>query len=223
MTLIATDGGLLGAPVRGLTELLLAPGERAEVVVAFAGDTALRTLAYDRGPMMSGMTASTTDTILTVRVQGASVTPAVLPSTLRPVAPFPTETASKSFVLGPAMMTGGMGGMAMNAFTINGRSFDMNRIDATSRAGTVELWEVVNPTGMDHPFHVHGTQFQVVERLRGGTRTPAPYLAWKDTVNVAAGETVRFRVRQDSPGLRMYHCHILEHEDQGMMGVLAVT
>jgi bilirubin oxidase len=120
------------------------------------------------------------------------------------------------------MMMGGMGGVTTGAFTINGRSFDMNRIDATSQVGAVELWEVVNPTGMDHPFHVHGTQFQVVERLRGAVRTPAPYLAWKDTVNVVAGETVRFRIRQDAAGLRMFHCHILEHEDQGMMGVLSV-
>jgi bilirubin oxidase len=223
MTLIATDGGLLGAPVGGLTELLLAPGERAEVVVAFAAGTALRALPYDRGAMMSGMTATTSDTILTVSVQGSPVTPVSVPATLRPLAPLAAETTSKSFVFGPAMMMGGMAGMTMGAFTINGRSFDMNRIDATSRVGVVELWEVVNPTSMDHPFHVHGTQFQVVERVRGTSRTPAPYLAWKDTVNVAAGETVRFRVRQDSPGLRMYHCHILEHEDQGMMGVLAVS
>jgi bilirubin oxidase len=121
------------------------------------------------------------------------------------------------------MLMGGMTGMTMGAFKINGRSFDMNRIDATARTGVVELWEIVNPTGMDHPFHLHGTQFQVVERVRGGVSTPAPYLAWKDTVNVARGETVRFKVRQDTAGLRMYHCHILEHEDQGMMGVLAVS
>ena len=113
--------------------------------------------------------------------------------------------------------------MTMGAFTINGRSFDMNRIDATARVGAVELWEVVNPTQMDHPFHLHGTQFQVVERVRSGVATPAPYPAWKDTVNVARGETVRLKVKQDMPGLRMYHCHILEHEDQGMMGVLSVS
>jgi len=111
----------------------------------------------------------------------------------------------------------------MGAFTINGRSFDMNRIDATASVGAVELWEIVNPTGMDHPFHVHGTQFQVVERVRGGVSTPASFAAWKDTVNVARGEAVRIRVRQDLAGLRMYHCHILEHEDQGMMGVLSVS
>jgi bilirubin oxidase len=225
LTLIATDGGLLAAPIAGLNELLLAPGERAEVVISFAGDTTLRALPYDRGSMMTGANGltSTSDAILTVRIQGATAAHVGLPALLRPIAPLSTESAAKSFVLGPSMMMGGMAGMTMGAFTINGRSFDMNRIDATSRVGAVELWEVVNPTGMDHPFHVHGTQFQVVERVRGGSRTPAPYLAWKDTVNVAAGETVRFRIRQDSAGLRMYHCHILEHEDQGMMGVLAVT
>ena len=113
--------------------------------------------------------------------------------------------------------------MTIGAFTINGRSFDMSRVDLTARVGEVELWEIVNPTGMDHPFHLHGTQFQVVERVRAGTAQAEPLLAWKDTVNVARGESVRFRVRQDLPGLRMYHCHILEHEDQGMMGVLRVS
>src|SRR2546427_9618256 len=73
---------------------------------------------------------------------------------------------------------------------------------------------------MDHPFHLHGTQFQVTERERNGSKTKAPYLAWKDTVNVAKAETVRFKVRQDMKGQRMYHCHILEHEEQRMMGVV---
>jgi len=223
MTLIATDGGLLGAPLAGVREVLLAPGERVEVVVAFSSDTVLRALAYDRLPMMGVSGSPATDAILTVRVQGAAAASVVLPATLRALAPLPAETASKTFVLGPAMMMGGMMGLTTGAFTINGRSFDMNRIDASSRVGAVELWDIVNPMGMDHPFHVHGTQFQVVERVRGATRTPAPYLAWKDTVNVAAGETVRLRIRQDTAGVRMYHCHILEHEDQGMMGVLAVS
>ncbi len=53
-------------------------------------------------------------------------------------------------------------------------------------------------------------------------RTPAPYRAWKDTVNVRAGETVRIKIRQDYPGLRMLHCYILEHEVQGMMAMQQV-
>jgi bilirubin oxidase len=225
MTLIGTDGGLLTAPVAGLSEVLLAPGERAEVVVSFNADSVLRALPYDRGSMMMGMSGlrRASDAILAVRVHGPAVATIALPSTLRPVAPLPAPSRTQRFEFGPSMMMGGMTGMATGAFTINGRSFDMNRIDTTARVGDLELWEVVNPTQMDHPFHLHGTQFQVVERVRSGVSTPAPYPAWKDTVNVAHGETVRFKVRQDLPGLRMYHCHILEHEDQGMMGVLSVS
>jgi bilirubin oxidase len=195
------------------------------VVVAFTADSVLRALPYDRGSMMMGMggMVRAAEALLSVRVQGAAVAPVALPSSLRALAALPAATASQRFVLGPAGMMGGMSGMTMGAFTINGRSFDPNRIDATSRVGAVELWEVVNPTGMDHPFHLHGTQFQVVERVSGGRTIPAPWLTWKDTVNVARGETVRFKVRQSAPGLRMYHCHILEHEDQGMMGTLSVS
>jgi len=75
---------------------------------------------------------------------------------------------------------------------------------------------------MDHPFHVHGTQFQVVESEREGKVSKPAYRAWRDTVNVARGETIRIALRQDQPGLRMYHCHILEHEQLGMMGVVDV-
>jgi bilirubin oxidase len=225
MTLIGTDGGLLAAPIPGVTELLLAPGERVEVVAAFNADTVLRALPYDRGSMMMGVggMARASDALLSVRVQGALASQIELPSLLRPVAPLPAASATQRFVLGPDAMMGGMTGITMGAFTINGRSFDMNRIDATARVGAVELWEVVNPTGMDHPFHLHGTQFQVIERVRGGVSMPASYAAWKDTVNVARSEAVRFKVRQDMAGMRMYHCHILEHEDQGMMGVLSVS
>ena len=225
MTLVGTDGGLIEAPVAGLTELLLAPGERAEVVVAFNADTVLRNLPYDRGSMMMGRAGVTraSESILSVEVQGVSAVPIALPRQLRTVGQLPAATVTRRLVLGPDMIMGGMTGMTMGAFTINGRSFDMSRVDLTARVGEVELWEVVNPTGMDHPFHLHGTQFQVVERVRAGMTRAEPFLAWKDTVNVARGESVRFRVRQDLPGLRMYHCHILEHEDQGMMGVLRVS
>jgi bilirubin oxidase len=112
-------------------------------------------------------------------------------------------------------------GMTMQ-FQINGASFDMNRIDVVSKVGQVELWEIANSADMDHPFHVHGTQFQVVETERDGKVANPPFRAWKDTVNVARGETVRILLRQDLPGPRMYHCHILEHEQLGMMGIVDV-
>lgn len=113
------------------------------------------------------------------------------------------------------------GGMGMR-FLINGRSFAMGRIDEVSKVGQLESWSIVNGSDMDHPFHIHGTQFQVVDIAKAGAiRTPA-IRCWKDTVNVAVGETVRIRLRQDLPGPRMYHCHILEHEELGMMGTLDV-
>jgi hypothetical protein len=100
------------------------------------------------------------------------------------------------------------------AFLINGKTFDMSRVDVEMRVGQTELWEIQNPTDMDHPFHIHGTQFQVVEVERSGRISKPAYRAWKDTINVARGETVRIAVCQQLPGLRMYHCHILEHEDR---------
>ena len=110
----------------------------------------------------------------------------------------------------------------MGAFLINGKSFDMNRVDLATVVGRVELWDLVNTTYMDHPIHIHGTQFQVVARTVGGLAAPVSYPAWLDTVNVPAGETITIKTRQTLPGKRMFHCHILPHEDAGMMAVLDV-
>jgi len=231
MTLVGTDGGLLGAPVDGLAELLLAPAERAEVVLQLPQSTglqlALLMLPYDSGAMMDAVPVSAQSALLTLRTNGAPRQPIALPSTLQPIAALPLPTAFKRAELTERMgMLGGAGVMAGGAmgrqFLIDGKLFDMNRVDWTSIAGEVEQWEFVNRSGMDHPMHIHGTQFQVVETERSGVRTLAAYLGWKDTVVVPRGTAVRLRVRQELIGLRMIHCHILEHEAQGMMGVLRV-
>lgn len=143
-----------------------------------------------------------------------------LPAQLRPIRDLDVPTASKRLVLSESMSmtTGSMGAQ----FLINGELFDISRIDLMSQANEVEQWEIVNQSRMDHPIHIHGTQFQVVSRTRNGRTTPEPFLAWRDTVNVAAGETVVIGARQIHRGKRMFHCHILEHEEQGMMGVLEV-
>jgi FtsP/CotA-like multicopper oxidase with cupredoxin domain len=107
-------------------------------------------------------------------------------------------------------------------FMINGATFDPARVSLTSRRDEVELWSIENRTDMDHPFHLHGTQFQVIERERAGVKTPEPYRAWRDTVNVQRGETVQIATIQKMAGNRMFHCHILEHEDLGMMGTLKI-
>ena len=102
---------------------------------------------------------------------------------------------------------------------INGRTMDMARVDVRARLGATEIWKIENLVGMDHPFHLHGFQFQVLDR----NGVPEPFPSWKDTVNVPKHETVRIIVRfDDYPGKWMFHCHILDHEDHGMMGILEV-
>jgi FtsP/CotA-like multicopper oxidase with cupredoxin domain len=96
---------------------------------------------------------------------------------------------------------------------------DPTRVDERARLGATEIWEIENLVGMDHPFHLHGFQFQVLDR----NGVPEPFRSWKDVVNVPRHQTVRFIIRYtDYAGRWMFHCHILAHEDQGMMAVLEV-
>ena len=222
MMIIGSDGGLLEAPVAAVSEILLAPAERAEVIVAFedACAVSLRALDYDRGWMGAGKPSGEL-TLMRILIEGApTAPPPPLPESLRTIADLGPPTVKRRFVFGEKMSMDSKG-MDM-AFMINGMSFDMNRVDVVSQIRAVEQWEIVNPTDMDHPFHVHGAQFQIVSSERHGQIRPPAYRTWKDTVNVARGEIVRLLLRQDFPGLRMYHCHVLEHEQLGMMGMIDV-
>ncbi|MGB5135732.1 MAG: multicopper oxidase family protein [Prochlorococcaceae cyanobacterium] len=233
--LIATDGGALEAPVE-LEELLLAPGERSEVLVQAnrtGGRHRLLNLPYARagGGMMGGMgmgpgrgmgmgmgpgsgRASQGQVSIATLVYAGSVAPLPLPRRLLPVEPLPEPVRSRRFELNHGMAPGqGM------VFLINGRPYDHHRTDTRVRLGDTEDWEVVNTGVMDHPFHVHINPFQVISR----NGTPEPYRAWKDVVLVRPGETVRIRTRfADFPGRTVYHCHIFDHEELGMMGNLQI-
>ena len=223
MTQVGTDGGLLAAPVSGMKDILLAPAERAEIVVDFKnteGKISLMSLPHERGWMGGDKPDAIKLPIMTFHLMGKSVAKTPLPPRLRDIADLGVPKAVKRIAFGETM--GMANGMMSMGFLIDGKSFDMSRIDLTSKVGDVELWEIVNTTTMDHPFHIHGGQFQIIERERKGNKTAAPYLSWKDTVNIVQGETVRVKVRQSFVGLRLYHCHILEHEDAGMMGTLQV-
>lgn len=224
MTLVGSDGGLLASPIAGVEEILLAPAERAEIVIDFRAETGrftLNSMAYERGWMGRDKPVAETVQLMTFELAGSTVTPITMPQKLRDIAALGDPVSTKRVTFAETMgMTNGA--MTMG-FLIDGKSFDMTRVDLKSRAGDVELWEIANNTDMDHPFHIHGTQFQIVERERNGVKTPSPYLAWKDTVNITSKETVRIKVRHSTPGRRMYHCHILEHEDNGMMGQLEVA
>lgn len=110
----------------------------------------------------------------------------------------------------------------VGAFLVNDKVFDMNRTDFISKRNTVEEWEVFNNSHMDHPFHLHGTQFEILQHTVNGKTSTAPYRALKDTVNLRPYETIVIRFKQGHTGLKMYHCHILEHENLGMMAMFRV-
>ena len=135
-----------------------------------------------------------------------------LPKQLIPVETLPTAQQTRQFVLDH-----GMSPHSGSGFLINNKAFDHHRIDTQVQLGTTEDWEIINNAGLDHPFHLHAYPFQVISR----DGQPAPYAAWKDTVLVKAYETARIRIpfRQFS-GKTVYHCHILDHEDLGMMGIV---
>ena len=224
LTLVGTDGGLIDVPQRQLKQFLLAPGQRAELVVE-AGTRRdsgwLMALPYARGKMASPeSTALQLARIDFSSVQTLSVAPDPLSSRLRKIAALGPVQATKRIVFSEAMqMNNGVHSMQ---FLVNGRSFDSHRVDLHSKVNAVELWEIDNQSDMDHPFHLHGTQFQLVDRLYRGKLEKLPYMAWQDTVNLRSGEKLRIRTVQRWRGLRMFHCHILEHEDAGMMGLLQV-
>ncbi|WP_047237647.1 multicopper oxidase family protein [Chromobacterium subtsugae] len=216
--LVGTDGGLIEKPLR-IDSLLLPPGARAELAVTgrfAAGKPAgLLALPYARGKMM-GPEQDKVLPLLDVEA-GPAVAKAALPSRLRTIAPLPKPAVRRRVAFSEDMAN------PAAMFLINGKTFDMDRMDFTGKVGAVEEWEIDNQADMDHPFHLHGTQFQVTERHDGKGWRREPYLAWRDVVNVPPEQKVRLRFRQDLPGPRMFHCHILEHEDAGMMGMLDVS
>lgn len=242
--LIATDGGSIAKPVE-LRELLLSPGERAEVLVQGnrpPGQYRLLSLPYDRGGgtgmmgggmmggmmgggMMGGMGSSVPisnqpDLIATLTYKDVIATPLPLPAKLIPVETLPQPSKTRRIELSMSMGMGSGMGMQM-AFLFNNKTFDMNRVDATVKLGTIEDWELVNvdPDGMEHSFHLHTNPFQVISR----NGKPDPYQAWEDTLRIRANETVRIRIPfRDFTGKTVYHCHVLDHEDLGMMGIVAV-
>ena len=107
----------------------------------------------------------------------------------------------------------------MPMFTINGQVYPNVPI-ISAKLGEVEQWEVMSDEAIDHPFHIHGFSFQVLSR----EGVPEPIRAWKDTVNIKGKETLKLAVRFDGfVGKWLYHCHILEHAENGMMGELDIS
>jgi FtsP/CotA-like multicopper oxidase with cupredoxin domain len=232
-TVIGSDGGLLDR-ARTIQVLTLAPGQRADLLLELSDrpsgtELRLRSLEYpanaagrvgmmgETSPLPQGAAIS----LLTLRVSGRTGPRVRLPDRLctppdewRERVEAPVRRVPLTF-------------MRMN-WLLGGRTFDMRDVAAeeTVTAGSTHVWEFVNevnPMGMAmaHPMHLHGPQFRVLSR-RGAAANPLSEgivdTPATDTVLVLPGETVRTQVTFSRfPGLYLYHCHILEHEDMGMM------
>jgi FtsP/CotA-like multicopper oxidase with cupredoxin domain len=223
LLLLGRDGGRLGR-AESIDELLLAPGNRADLLVTMAtGDSVLRGLAYDRGNadgMMGGPGSSSSNdvvTLATLTVAGETVPAA--PDLAAPPQPRDLREAAVAAER-ELVFAMGMGGPAMMSFTIDGREFDPDRVDTVVEAGSVEEWTLTNTSPMDHPVHLHVWPMQIID----APGVDADAVIWQDVVNVPARSRVRVRIAfDDFTGRSVYHCHILDHEDRGMMGVIEVS
>ncbi|WP_067709102.1 multicopper oxidase family protein [Nocardia yamanashiensis] len=209
--LVATDGGLLTEPV-ALQRITLSPGERAEIVVAARGSDSvvLRALpvtmraGIDR-PERFGF--DDTFDVLTLRAGTRLHSSPALPAAL---------TAA------PAALTAAAVDRTFDLkwFMINGLKMDMNRIDMTITTGATEVWAVRNLEDWPHNFHVHDTRFRI--RAIDGAPPPPELAGFKDTVYTEPGRTYELVMHFPGPAdptyPYMFHCHLLHHEDAGMMG-----
>ncbi|MER6128862.1 multicopper oxidase domain-containing protein [Streptomyces sp. NPDC001795] len=216
---VATEAGLLARP-RALDRLLLAPGERAEIVVEFApGDeVVLRSfepslhLGFPTERFMGGDDTFDIVALRAARDLGSS-----------PALPTRLDGA-------PALVEAVPGAARRRHFEftglqINGKTMDMSRIDEVVPAGATEIWEVERGDEWVHVLHVHGAVFQVLD-ING--KEPPPYVRGpKDTFYLHEFGTARLAVRFDTltdpEAPYMYHCHVLRHEDEGMMGQFTVV
>ncbi len=215
--LVATDGGLLEAP-EPMSHVVLSPGERAEVVVAVTPGEEVRLVSRPTkvaGDPFQQRFAGGDDAFDVLQLRGAT--------TLGPSPGVPERLVALDDLSGDEVSV--TREFRLSTPQINGREMDMNRIDETVEVGTTERWVVSNEDGTPHSFHVHDVQFEVVS-YDGGP--PPPHLRGrKDTVflpgQVEVELLLRFEDHTDPNVPYMFHCHILQHEDEGMMGQFVVV
>lgn len=217
-TRIGGDGGLMEYPVR-TDFLILAPGERADVFFTPAGKpgSTLTIVAQlvDRG--FGSTEARVGEDLLTLVMGDApAVRAAPLPAVTRTIAAIERTGATRVDLEFGISQSG-----ADRAFyyTINGKPLG-KFAPVPARVGETQLWTITNTTPWSHPFHLHGFFFQVLD----SSGAPVRPLEWKDTVDVPLKSTRALVVRfDDRPGSWMFHCHVLDHADGGLMGTVGLT
>ncbi|HCM88451.1 MULTISPECIES: multicopper oxidase domain-containing protein [Vagococcus] len=206
---IATDGGFLNQS-QELKSLTLSPGERAEILIntdQSQNKEKLNLLVNGTVALQMNLTNKKTDQNILIN-QPLNQVNEIEENTL---------TSLKK-------QTIDLKGMS-HMVSINGETFDRDKINLKAPFNTKEVWEVNNISnmmgGMIHPFHIHGVQFQIISR--NGQKPNENEKGWKDTVLVNPDEQIKLLISFDKKGVFMYHCHILEHEENGMMGQLEVS
>ena len=206
-TQIGTESGLLPAPVKR-TKIEIAPAERVDVVIDFARKLGqkivLQNLAAD-GSLRQ---------LMQFRVMKHQIDPSSIPSRLRALPKLDaTSAVTRTFVFSRSRTTG--------QWLINGLAYDPNRIDADPKLGTTETWIFKNGSSSNHVVHLHDVDQQLVSRNGVPAR---PWERMKESWNLAIGETIVLRVKfTDNLGKFVFHCHILEHEDDAMMAQMEVV
>jgi len=218
--LIGTDGGLLRAP-ETVSNIMLGPGERLDLLVDFSGQAIGKEFYLVSNKFSQyNIQGRQAFNLMKFKVDRASAFSFTLPSALSaiPVLDASQAVATRTFDI--SGMTGGGGGHGgMGRHSINGKTFEMDRVDETVQAGTTEVWEFDNMMGDEtHPMHIHGVQFQVLHRMGGRNQIIPAEKGWKDTVLLMPGEKVKVIMTfPQYTGVFVFHCHNLEHEDDGMM------
>ena len=214
---IAADGIALPS-VRSQEQILLVPGQRSDVLVQAGapGSYPLRSLPYDQelGPLPMRLLAN----VVVAGEPLAMGLPTTLPAP--PYAPIPDAelTGTRQLTFGATAPATG-DDFHQFTFLVDGRQFDPERIDHRIPLGAVEEWTITNLHDADHPFHIHINAFQVT-RINGQALAEP---LWRDTVNVPRLGSVTLRTRfEDFTGRFVLHCHILNHEDLGMMQLIEV-
>lgn len=206
MVQIATDSGLLPEPVPR-TEILLGPAERAEVVIDFAGHLGEKII----------LGTTTAGDVVEFRVTRDGEETSTIPSTLRPVPAFGPPDETRVWELGeiPDLQRGVV-------WTINGNTFDPDRVDAYPELGSTEKWVFVNKSSSPHVMHIHDVDWLLQSR---NGRPPAPHEAGlKESFFISAPGVLEMTSRfTDHVGRYVFHCHLLEHEDQSMMAQFEVV
>jgi FtsP/CotA-like multicopper oxidase with cupredoxin domain len=216
-TVIGTDGGLQERSVT-TQQLLITPGERLDVLLAPAGapgsELPLRSMLYNRG--YGSVEFRSVETLLTIAFsQEPALDPRPLPVVTRQIVPPLVGDATKvdlTLTLPPVDARG------HSEFRVNGVPF-WKAMPYRAKLGETQVWVINNDTQWDHPFHIHGYFFMPLD----DRNQPVRPLAWKDTVNLPMKATTRLLVAFDErPGTWMFHCHILDHAEAGLMGTVHV-